>query len=290
VLLRNADLALYRAKADGRGRFRFFEPSMDARMQARRALELDLRRALALKQFHLAYQPQICLSTGAVVGCEALLRWSSPTRGAVSPAEFIPIAEETGLIVAIGEWVLRTATHDAARWAQPVSVAVNLSPLQFRSQTLVDTVLSALANAGLPATRLEIEITEGALMEETQAVVTILRSLRDLGVRVSMDDFGTGYSSLAYLQKFPFDKIKIDQSFVRAMGDNAEAGAIVRAVAALGASLGMKTTAEGVETPEQLAAIRAEGCTEVQGYLTGRPMADADIAALLAQAPGDPSP
>lgn len=280
TLLKNADLALYRAKADGRGRSCFFAAEMDEQMQARRALELDLRRALAFREFKLVYQPQIDLASHEVVGFEALLRWHSAERGLVSPADFIPIAEDTGLIVSIGEWVLRTACHEAVTWSRPVSIAVNLSPVQFRSAGLVQTVLSALASSGLAPDRLELEITEGALMDDTEPVVAMLRSLRALGVKVSMDDFGTGYSSLSYLQKFPFDKIKIDQSFVRGMQDNAEAGAIVRAVARLGASLGMMTTAEGVETEDQLAAIRAEGCSHVQGYLTGRPMA-AEAAALL---------
>jgi diguanylate cyclase (GGDEF)-like protein len=283
VLMKNADLALYRAKSEGRGRFRFFEQEMDEQMQARRAIELDLRRALAMKEFELAYQPQVDLATQDVVGFEALLRWRNPTRGLVSPAEFIPVAEDTGLIVAIGEWVLRTACRDAASWPAPTSVGVNLSALQFRSPTLAQTVLSALDSTGLAPERLELEITESALIEDTDTVLALLQRFREVGVRVSMDDFGTGYSSLAYLQKFPFDRLKIDQSFVRGMGQNAEAGAIVRAVAALGASLGMKTTAEGVETQEQLAAIRSEGCTHVQGYFTGRPMTVADATALLSQ-------
>jgi predicted signal transduction protein with EAL and GGDEF domain len=283
TLLKHADLALYGAKSAGRGRFSFFEPSMDARMQERRALEIDLRRALALKEFELVYQPQIGLSSDTIVGFEALIRWNNPRRGVVSPADFIPIAEETGLIVQIGEWVLRTACREAAGWSRPVSIAVNLSPLQFRSAQLLETVTSAIAHAGLDPQRLELEITEGVLMDDTDRVVTMLHSLRSLGVRVSMDDFGTGYSSLSYLQKFPFDKIKIDQSFVRGMKDNPECGAIVRAVASIGASLGMKTTAEGVETQEQLDAIRAEGCCEVQGYWTGRPMPASDAGALLIQ-------
>ena len=280
-LLKHADLALYRAKAEGRGTYRFFEPAMNAQMQARRSLEIDLRRALALKQFELAFQPQIQLETGAVVGFEALLRWNHPERGPVSPALFIPLAEEIGLIVGIGEWALRAACREAAGWTQAASIAVNLSPVQFRGGRLVETVMNVLAQTGLDPARLELEITEGALLENTDGVLAVLNGLRALGVRISMDDFGTGYSSLSYLQKFPFDKIKIDQSFVRGMEDNAECGAIVRAIARLGASLGMRTTAEGVETPDQLAAIRAEGCTEVQGYLTGRPMPAAQAAALL---------
>ena len=290
VLLKHCDLALYRAKAEGRGRFSFFEPAMDQAMQARRAIELALRRALALKEFELVFQPQVALATHEVEGFEALLRWRHPERGLVSPADFIPVAEETGLIVSIGEWVLRTACREAAAWSRPASIAVNLSPVQFRNPHLMQTVVSALSYAGLEPSRLELEITEGALLSDTEAVVTTLHGLRSLGVQVSMDDFGTGYSSLSYLQKFPFDKIKIDQSFVRGMGDNAEAAAIVRAVARLGASLGMKTTAEGVETEQQLAAIRAEGCSQVQGYFTGRPMAGPAAAALLVRKPADEEP
>jgi len=285
ILLKNADLALYRAKFDGRGTFRFFEREMDVRMQARRAMEIDLRRALAMRQFHLLYQPQVELAGNRIVGFEALLRWTHETRGLVPPAEFIPLAEEIGVIGTIGEWVLRTACVEAATWPEGVSVAVNLSPVQFHSGKLVETVASALAHSGLAPDRLELEITEGALLNDTEAVLVALNRLRAIGVRISMDDFGTGYSSLSYLQKFPFDKIKIDQSFIRGMGDNPECGAIVRAVAGLGASLGMKTTAEGVETAEQLAAIRAEGCCEVQGYLTGRPISATDAASLLAAQP-----
>ena len=284
-LLKHADLALYRAKAEGRGTYRFFEPAMNAQMQARRSLEIDLRRALALKQFDLAFQPQIQLETGQVVGFEALLRWNHPERGPVSPALFIPLAEEIGLIVGIGEWALRTACREAASWTKPASIAVNLSPVQFRGGRLVETVMHVLAQTGLDPARLELEITEGALLENTDGVLDVLNGLRALGVKISMDDFGTGYSSLSYLQKFPFDKIKIDQSFVRGMEGNAECGAIVRAIARLGASLGMRTTAEGVETASQLDAIRAEGCTEVQGYLTGRPMPAAQAAALLTPSP-----
>jgi diguanylate cyclase (GGDEF)-like protein len=281
VLLKNADLALYRAKSDGRGVFRFFEQEMDARMQARRSLEIDLRRALALKEFELAYQPQVQASDGVVTGFEALLRWRHPERGQVSPADFVPLAEEIGLIAPIGEWVLRTACREAAQWSRPVSIAVNLSPVQFRGAKLAAVVASALAQSGLPPERLELEITEGALLEDTEAVLEVLQALRELGVRISMDDFGTGYSSLSYLQKFPFTKIKIDQTFVRQMEHNADCRAIVRAVAALGRSLGMKTTAEGVETEAQRDRIRAEGCTEIQGYLTGRPMSAAAAAELL---------
>ena len=280
-LLQHADLALYRAKVDGRGRFRFFQQGMDAEMQVRRLLEIDLRRALALKEFELVYQPQINLDSGTLVGFEALLRWRSPTRGLVSPAEFIPLAEEIGLIASIGEWVLLTACREAASWSRPVSIAVNVSPMQFRGTELAKVVTSTLAATGLLPSRLELEITEGALLDNTTKVLQVLHDLKALGVRVSMDDFGTGYSSLSYLQKFPFDKIKIDQSFVRGSDDSTDANAIVRAVAALGASLGIMTTAEGVETDEQLARMRAGGCTEVQGYLTGRPIPAGEAAALL---------
>ncbi len=281
TLLKNADLALYRAKADGRGMFRFFEPGMDAKMQARRSLEIDLRRALALKEFDLVYQPQVSAHGGVVTGFEALLRWNHPARGMVSPSDFIPLAEEIGLIGPIGEWVLRTACAEAARWPEPITLAVNLSPVQFRGAKLVTIVTSALAHSGLPASRLELEITEGALLDNTETVLGMLNALREFGVSISMDDFGTGYSSLSYLQKFPFTKIKIDQSFVRQMEESADCSAIVRAVIALGRSLGMKTTAEGVETEGQRERIRAEGCTEIQGYLTGRPMCAADAATLV---------
>ncbi len=257
---------------------------MDAQMQRRRLMELDLRRALALREFQLAFQPQFDLSTNSLTGFEALLRWHNPSRGLVSPADFIPLAEEIGLMIPIGEWVLREACKEAAIWAQPATVAVNLSAHQFQNAKLVETVASALAHAGLEPTRLELEITESALLDDTDSVLSALQGIRALGVRISMDDFGTGYSSLSYLQKFPFHKIKIDQSFVRRMERDAESKAIVRAVAALGASLGMTTTAEGVETPEQLDLVRAEGCTYVQGYLTGKPMGAADAAALVAAA------
>ncbi|MGE7413332.1 putative bifunctional diguanylate cyclase/phosphodiesterase [Methylobacterium tarhaniae] len=299
-LLKNADLALYRAKLDGRGTFRFFEPAMDARMQARRRLELDMRQALARREFQLHYQPQLNLADEQLVGCEALIRWRHPERGLVSPLDFIPLAEEIGLIVPIGEWVLRQACRDAASWPQPLSVAVNVSPAQFKSDRLVETIVSALANAGLPAARLEIEITEGVLLQNNDKTLHTLHRLRDLGVRVSMDDFGTGYSSLSYLRAFPFDKIKIDRSFVSDMdakdgpggkdslSPKADGEAIIRAIAGLGRSLGMTTVAEGVETPEQLRRIRAEGCTDVQGYLISKPLPADDLLRLLS-APDRPA-
>ena len=281
ILLKNADLALYRAKTDGRDTFRFFEPEMDARMRARRSLELDLRKALAMHEFELVYQPQMNLETDQLVGCEALIRWNHPTRGLVSPADFIPLAEEIGLIVPIGEWVIRTACTEAVLWSEGLSVAVNLSPAQFKSKKLVQAVASALSTSGLTPSRLELEITEGVLLQENEANLATLHALRGLGLRISMDDFGTGYSSLSYLRSFPFDKIKIDRSFISGGGSHEESMAIVRAIASLGASFGMTTVAEGVETPEQMSRIRHEGCTDVQGYFISRPVSAADIRTLF---------
>ena len=281
-LMKCADLALYRAKAEGRGLFRFFEPEMDARIQRRRALEIDLRRALTSGEFHLVYQPQLNLATNALTGMEALLRWTHPERQAVLPAEFIPVAEETGLIVPLGEWVLRRACAEAAHWPDAIRVAVNLSPVQFRNRGLVAMVTQALAAAGLPATRLEIEITEAALLQKDEMTVAMLHQLRALGVRISMDDFGTGYSSLSYLRSFPFDKIKIDRSFIADIERNGDSEAIIWAIAELGASLGIATTAEGIETPEQLELVRRAGCTEVQGYLLSKPRAAADVLGMIA--------
>ena len=286
VLMKNADLALYRAKKDGRDRFRFFEPEMDARMQERRSLDLDLRKALALREFELVYQPQMNLETDQLVGCEALIRWRHPTRGTVSPAEFIPLAEEIGLIIPIGEWVVRTACKEAARWPAGLTIAVNLSPAQFKSKKLVEMVGSALRTSGLDPHRLELEITEGLLLQENESNLATLHALRNLGLRISMDDFGTGYSSLSYLRSFPFDKIKIDRSFVSGETSGADSMAIIGAIASLGASFGMTTVAEGVETPEQMQRIRTEGCTDVQGYLISRPISAADIATLFADHAG----
>ena len=283
-LLKNADLALYRAKLDGRGTFRFFEPEMDARMQARRQLELDMRQALARREFRLHYQPQLNLENNCLTGCEALIRWQHPQRGMVSPLDFIPLAEEIGLIVPIGEWVMRQACRDAVTWPGTSTVAVNVSPAQFKSERLVEMVMSALSTSGLPANRLEVEITEGVLLQENAKTLQTLHRLRELGVRVSMDDFGTGYSSLSYLRSFPFDKIKIDRSFVKDLEGKPDGDAIIRAIAGLGKSLGMTTIAEGVETPEQMQRIRAEGCTDVQGYLISKPVPAAEIHALFAGA------
>ena len=283
TLLKNADTALYRAKLEGRGNYRSFEPEMDARLQARRAMELDLRRALAAQEFELYYQPLVDTSAQRVVSFEALLRWFHPKTGMVSPADFIPLAEETGLVVGIGEWVLRTACREAARWPDSVKVAVNVSPLQFKDPRLVDIVSEALAESGLSPHRLELEITESVLLQNNAATLGVLHRLRGLGARISMDDFGTGYSSLSYLRSFPFDKIKIDQSFVRDLSSSADSAAIVRAIAGLGGSLGMRTTAEGVETEDQLARLRAAGCTEVQGYLFSRPRPAREVRALIAR-------
>jgi predicted signal transduction protein with EAL and GGDEF domain len=282
-LLKNADLALYRAKEDGRGTYRFFEAAMDAKMQARRGLELQLRKALALGEFEVFYQPLINLETNRVSGCEALLRWRNPGRGLVPPGEFIPLAEEIGLINAIGGWVLKQACTEAAGWPEEIKVAVNLSPVQFKRGTVVLDVIAALGASGLPAHRLELEITETVLLQDTEATLSILNQLRALGAHISMDDFGTGYSSLSYLRKFPFDKIKIDQSFIRDLSDQPDSIAIVRAIAGLGSTLGIATTAEGVETDEQLEKVRAEGCTEVQGYLFGVPKPANELGALLQQ-------
>ena len=283
TLMKNADLALYRAKADGGGVYRFFEVAMDARMQARRALELDLRKAIVNGEFELYYQPITDVKSGQVTSCEALLRWHHPERGMVAPLEFIPVAEETGLIVPLGEWVLRQACHEAARWSKDVTIAVNLSPVQFKSRNLVPTIISALAASGLPATRLELEITEMVLVQDNDAAFAILHQLRDLGIRIAMDDFGTGYSSLGYLRAFPFDKIKIDQSFIRDLPGKLDSVAIVRAVVGLSSSLGITTTAEGVETNEQLASVTAEGCDEVQGYLFSWPKTAVDVENYLAE-------
>ena len=283
VLMKNADLALYRAKADGGGIYRFFEIGMDARMQARRILELDLRKAIVNGEFELFYQPIVDVKTGAITSCEALIRWNHPERGMIAPMDFIPVAEETGLIVPLGEWVVRQACAEAARWPKHVTVAVNLSPAQFKSRNLVPTVISALATSGLSAGRLELEITELVLMQENEGAIAVLHQLRDLGIKIAMDDFGTGYSSLGYLRSFPFDRIKIDQSFIRDLPGKEDSLAIVRAVVGLSSSLGIKTTAEGVETKEQLASLTSEGCGEFQGFLFSQPRPAAEVERLLGE-------
>jgi diguanylate cyclase (GGDEF)-like protein len=281
-LLKNADMALYRAKADGRGVYRFFEPEMDARMQARRALELDLRKALVSGEFELFYQPLVDAQTERVLGFEALVRWRHPTRGVISPLEFIPLAEETGLIVPLGNWILHEACNEAATWPDDLSVAVNLSPVQFKNKQFVPTVVNVLAASGLASSRLELEITESVLLQDSDATLATLHQLRGLGIKIAMDDFGTGYSSLGYLRTFPFDKIKIDQSFIHDMSTKDESLAIIRAVVAIGASLGIDTTAEGVETPEQFERLRREGCTEVQGYYFSAPCPASEVKKLIA--------
>jgi diguanylate cyclase (GGDEF)-like protein len=281
-LIKNATLALHRAKSEGRGNHRFFEPDMDAHMQARSKLQLDLRKALAKGEFELHYQPIVNLERDEISCLEALMRWHHPERGLVSPGEFIPLAEETGLIVPIGEWALREACAAAVKWPNDIKVAINLSASQFKSRNLVETVFSALAASRLPAQRLELEITESVLLQNNDATLAMLHQLRALGVRIAMDDFGTGYSSLSYLRSFPFDKIKIDRCFVADLsGESEDALAILRAVAGLGRSLGIATTAEGVETKEQLERVREEGCTEMQGYFFSRPRPIEEIERLF---------
>jgi diguanylate cyclase (GGDEF)-like protein len=281
TLLKNADMAMYRSKMEGRNTYRFFEFAMDARIQERRLLELDLRRAVANEEFVLHYQPQVDAQTETITGCEALLRWRHPTRGLVPPSEFIGVAEEIGIIVPLGAWVIRQACREAATWPREIGVAVNLSSQQFKGLALVQTVVSALAASSLAPSRLELEITESVLLVDNESTLATLNNLRALGVRIAMDDFGTGYSSLSYLRSFPFDKIKIDRSFIQDIGEKTDCSAIVRAVAGLGAALGMITTAEGVETDEQLGQIRSLGCTEVQGYFFGRPRPAQDLPAMF---------
>jgi diguanylate cyclase (GGDEF)-like protein len=280
-LLHHAQLALDLCRRERRGAFCFFKPEMDAAVQRRRALESDLRQALERGEFQAVYQPIVEIASGRVSGFEALLRWRHPGRGMVSPVEFIPVAEEMGLIVPIGAWMLERACADAASWPDGVRVAVNVSAIQFRDPNLVATVATALADSGLPASRLEIEITESLLLEDGEATEATLHRLRGLGVRIAMDDFGTGYSSLGYLRSFPFDKIKIDQSFIRDLDSKPDSRAIVRAITGLGRSLGMRTTAEGVETRAILDILRMEGCTEAQGYLFSRPCAAERVPTVL---------
>ncbi|MGA1799892.1 EAL domain-containing protein [Sphingomonas sp. 4RDLI-65] len=282
-LLENADLALHRAKQDGRGMFRFFEPALDAAARRRRQLELDLREAIHRGQFVLNYQPVFDLKADRIGGFEALLRWHHPTQGLVSPVEFIPVAEDTGLIVAIGEWVLHEACRQAVHWPEHVRVAVNVSPLQFRNAGFQTIILQALANSGLAANRLEIEITESVFLGGEGPVVALLHRVREMGIRIALDDFGTGYSSLSYLRSFPFDKIKIDRSFVTSVASDPSAAAIVRAIVDLATALHMETTAEGVEHVEQLDRLRGEGCGNIQGYLFSRPVESDRIAGLLDQ-------
>ena len=277
ALLKTADIALYEAKHSGRGTYCFFESEMNERMQARGKLEQDLQRALANGEFELFYQPIINLRDNKIRAFEALLRWHHPERGMVSPSEFIPVAEEMGLIIPLGEWVLRTACAEAAAWPSEINVSVNVSPLQMTNKNLVNVVVSAIASARIPANRLEIEITESVFFEKTVANISTLKQLHELGVRFVMDDFGIGYSSLGYLLSFPFSKIKIDRSFIAGLSDKKESRAIVRAVANLARDLNMGVTAEGVETEQQLEQVRILGCTEMQGYLFSRPLPAAEI-------------
>lgn len=287
-ILQHADVALYRAKEEGRNTFRFFEPEMDGRLQARRALERDLRTALVRGDLDVHYQLQVDVRGHDAVGVEALARWHHPAHGWVPPQDFIPIAEETGLILPLGERVLRAACAQVAGWPR-LRLSVNLSPVQFRHGDLVGLVRSALQESGLEAGRLELEITERVLLNDRSGTLATLTRLREIGVRIAMDDFGTGYSSLSYLQRFPFDTIKIDRSFIEAIERRSEAQAIVRAVVGLGRSLGIRTCAEGVETAEELAFLEAEGCDEVQGYYLGRPLPASELARLIAAPDGAPA-
>src|SRR6478752_133487 len=282
-LLKKADMALYAAKNGGGGDHRFFALEMEEAAQERRALELDLREALTSEQFDLYFQPLVDLRSGRVTTCEALMRWRHPRRGMVPPSIFIPIAEETGLIITLGEWALQRACYEAAKWPKSVKVAVNLSPVQFRDRGLALQVVSALAKSGLPAQRLELEVTERLLLEDSDGTLTVMEQLKNLGVSISLDDFGTGYSSLNYLRKFPFQKIKIDQSFIAGLGEERDAQAIIGAVAGLGASLDKTVVAEGIETEEQMRQVKAHGCHEGQGHFFGEPMAAETIHARLAE-------
>ncbi len=283
-ILKNADLAMYAAKAAGRRTSRFFEPAMDARVKARRMLEMDMRQALIDGAFEVYYQPCVSLENNRITGCEALARWRHPERGMISPADFIPVAEETGLINELGEWVLNAACKDAMTWPGEFKLAVNVSPVQFKSGTLALKIAAALAASGLPARRLELEITEAVLIRDDEAALATLHQLRALGVRIALDDFGTGYSSLSYLQRFPFDKIKIDRCFVNDLATQG-GSSIVQAVVNIAAARHMMTLAEGVETAEQRESLRALGCTEMQGFLFSKPVPAADILPLLRSDP-----
>jgi diguanylate cyclase (GGDEF)-like protein len=281
-LMKQADVALYRAKNDGRSVFRFFEPAMFARIERQRVLATDLRNAIKKRQFELFYQPVVNIEDNRIVGVEGLLRWRHPERGLIAPSEFIPAAEETGLIVPLGDWVIRKACLDAANWPDPTKIAINLSPAQFRDPSLGRVIIDALADAGVAPSRLELEITEEVLLGHNKENLTTLNELRELGIKIVMDDFGIGYSSLNYLRLFPFDKIKIDRSFVKDLSSGNDVSfAIVQAVTRLSRALNVPSTAEGIETNEQLELVRAAGCTEFQGYLFSKPKPAADIAHLL---------
>jgi diguanylate cyclase (GGDEF)-like protein len=282
-LMRNADIALHCAKADGRHTYRYFEQQMNARLQSRRTLEFDLRTALLRQEFKVFYQPIINLETDELTGFEALVRWHHPEHGLVTPDEFIALAEDTKVILPLGDWVLWQACSDAAKWPQHLTLAVNLSPIQFKKSDLVQCVARALASAGISAKRLELEITESALLHDSEPTLDTLRALRNMGVRIVMDDFGSGHSSLSYLCKFPFDKIKIDRTFVNALPQNAECLAIVRAAIGIASSMRIPTTAEGVETREQLEQVRAEGCTSAQGFLFSPSVSASECAAFISR-------
>ncbi|HWJ87579.1 MAG TPA: EAL domain-containing protein [Pelagibacterium sp.] len=291
TLMKNADLALYRAKGDGRGTYCFFEKGMDAAMQHRRTIESGLKLGLVRDEFKLVFQPLMELENNRISCMEALLRWEHSELGVISPVEFIPVAEEIGFIVQLGEWVLREACRAAAKWPSDIRVAVNLSPVQFKNRRLLESVQRALSEAGLPASRLELEITESVVLTDSDHTLETLHALRAMGVRISMDDFGTGYSSLSYLRAFPFDKIKIDRSFIEDVGSKDANFEIIKAVIALGRSLGMSTTAEGVETEAQLDAVRAHGCNEIQGFLFSRPLPEKDALELVTRlSPATDSP
>ena len=279
-LVANADAALYHAKAEERGSIRFFERDMDKRLREKRALLHDLRSAIARDELELYYQPQALIG-GEITCFEALVRWHHPSRGMIAPGTFIPLAEESGLIASLGEWILREACREAASWPRPLSIAINLSPMQFRHGDLPGLVHEILLETGLTPGRLELEITEGVLIDDFARAVSLLRRLKNLGVRIAMDDFGTGYSSLSYLQSFPFDKIKIDQSFIAKLNQHSQSEAIIRAVIGLGRGLDLPVIAEGVETEEQLAFLSKEGCNEMQGFLIGRPKPISDYGELV---------
>jgi diguanylate cyclase (GGDEF)-like protein len=279
-LLKKADIAMYAAKSGGRGQFRVFEDGMDEKLRARLALEADLRGAVTLGQLEVFYQPQVDARSNSITSFEALLRWRHPERGIVPPMDFIPLAEEIGLMPTIGSWVIRQACIDAATWPEHVSVAINVSASQFIDNTLEASVRTGLACSGLSPHRLEIEITESLLMDDSERAITILRALRALGIRIAMDDFGTGYSCLGYLSRFPMDKIKIDKTFIKDIRDQSSL-AVIRAVIGLSTSLGMTSTAEGVETVDQLNLLRTEGCTQLQGYYFSKPVQAGDVQTLI---------
>lgn len=280
-LMRNADLALRHVKLNGRGSYAFFEGWMETKAQARRTSELELRRALALRQLEVFYQAQVNTDSNLLTGFEALIRWRHPEKGFISPAEFLPVAEEIGLIGPIGDWVLRTACKEATKWPKDITIAVNVSPLQFENGNFADSVRRALLSTGLAGHRLEIEITEGILLKNDQTVAKTLDQLRALDVRIAMDDFGVGYASLSQLAQFPFNKIKIDRSIAGVEGENPKQRAIVRAITALGQSLGMATLAEGVEDAAQVERLRTDGCHSVQGYFFSRPIPASEVQALI---------